>query len=182
MVSSGYNASTKTSSHWASALRIIFAHLALVSDERHQLPVTPGYALVLLGQWNLFAPRTIDVRNAIRAPWARSRLRRSIDRVHDRRENLRELAESSGGVQIERFQRAHERPAQAEAVFYRAVQVFHIDTAVFDEAHRFARDQALQPVHDKSGYLFFQHDRRLPGGAQQCDRARNGISIREGSG
>src|SRR5690606_19037953 len=71
---------------------------------------------------------------------------------------------AAGSIELDRLERAHERPAQAEAVSDRLVKPLWGDDALLDQSERFGEKRRLQPVQDKAIDLALHMDRRLTDG------------------
>ncbi len=73
------------------------------------------------------------------------------------------------GGQVEGLERAHERPAQAEPVAHRPVDVVGRGVALGPQRDRLAQHRGLEPVEDEPRDLLADDDRRLTDPPQQVD-------------
>src|SRR4030095_15894655 len=88
------------------------------------------------------------------------------------------IGNAAGCVQLDRRERPHERPAQAQAFAYRLVEIFRRHIAFANETHCLGQERALQSIEDEAielaahddGYLsdFGEHRER------PLDRRRRG--------
>src|SRR5262245_60634494 len=67
-------------------------------------------------------------------------------------------------VELDGLERPHERPAQAQSVLQRLVEILRRDVAVFNQTKRLRQQHRLQPVEDEPLDLALDDDRRLADG------------------
>ncbi len=84
------------------------------------------------------------------------------------------VGDAAGGVERDGLERAHERPAQAEAVRDGLVEVFRRDIALADQAHRLGEQRALQAIENEAIDLALHQDGHLPDAGHHFGRARHG--------
>ena len=132
----------------------------LVRRQRRKPLVAPAREFGKLFRCRLLAPLLQNVRDV-----------RVLEHLDARGLRLKPLVEAgvaravvrdaAGRVQLDGGERAHERPAQAEAVLDGLVEILRRHVALADQPERLGEQRALQPVEDEALDLAAHHDRHL---------------------
>ena len=91
----------------------------------------------------------------------------ALDRLIERPVAAQIVGDAARRVEVDRLERPHERPAQADAVLDRDIDVRGRGDAVPDHAQRRAEQRRLHAVGDEARDLAAQADRRLAGAGHQ---------------
>ena len=72
------------------------------------------------------------------------------------------IGNAAGRIEFDGLERTEERPAQAETVLHGVIEILRRDIAFADQAKRFGKQRALQPVQHEAVDLAVDGDRHLP--------------------
>jgi hypothetical protein len=133
--------------------------LASRSEQTHDGAVAPASSLGPLVERQQGSALRFDTGNQIRRPGIVLPALGTHFRVR-RSKHFRVPRDTTARIQVNRFERADNRPAQPEAIPHQPINVLHTDDAVTDQAVRLSQQCSLQPIENEAAQFFFDHNWR----------------------